>query len=74
MILRIPFELPFHIEWFLIVTAIPVSMLAYYLLKLGGELRIMKQECTLEVPAVITALRKGGSTHGMLGRRGVHYK
>ena len=67
------YKQPFEINWFVVFMAIPLGLLAYYCYKQSCKLRDMKRECTIEVPAVITAVRKRYSIDGHIGGRGPHY-
>ena len=67
------YKQPFQINGFVIFMAIPLGMLAYYFYRQGCMLREMKRVCTIEVPAVITAVRKRYSIDGHFGGRGPHY-
>ena len=52
---------------------IPVAVLGYVFYKNGNKLKEQKRECTIEVRAGITAVRKGRSIDGHFGGRGPHY-
>ena len=67
------YKQPFQINWFVVIMALPLGVLAFYCYKQIRKLRDIKRECTIEVPAVITAVRKGYSIDGHIGGRGPHY-
>ena len=60
-------------SWSIALMAVPLAVLGYVFYKNGNKLKDKKQECTIEVRAVITAVRKGNSIDGHFGGRGVHY-
>ena len=64
---------PLQFSWFTAFLAIPLAVLGYVFYKNGSKLMDQKRECTIEVQAVITAVRKGRSIDGHFGGRGPHY-
>ncbi len=67
------YKQPLQFNWFIAFLAIPLAVLAYHFYKNGSKLMDQKRECTIEVRAVITAVRKGRSIDGYFGGRGPHY-
>lgn len=67
------YKQPLQFSWSIAFMAIPVAVLAYIFYKNGNKLKEQKRECTIEVQAVITAVRKGRSIDGHFGGRGPHY-
>jgi hypothetical protein len=61
------------ISWEIVFMGLGLIGLGYYLYTKVGRLRERKRVCTAEVPAVITAVRRGYSIDGTFGGRGPHY-
>ena len=67
------YKQPFHYQWQWVIPALVLLGLAYYIFTRWRSLYRFKLQCTFEVPAVITALRKSRSVDGTFGGRGTHY-
>lgn len=64
---------PFHYQWSLVLMALPLAVMGFLLFRQGSKLLRMKRECTIEVTAVITELRRSRSIDGFFGGRRIQY-
>ena len=67
------YKQPFHYEWQWVIPALVLLGMAYCFFTRWRNLNRFKQQCTVEVPAVITAVRKRRTFDGTFGGRGMCY-